>query len=230
MTADITVYAQWTPIATTYTVTFDSNGGAPTPAPITGVAFNATVTLPAAPTLAGNTFAGWNTALNGSGTAFDGTTLVTADITVYAQWTVKQYTLTYTAGAKGSITGITPQTVNYGANGTAVTAVAAAGYHFVNWSDASVQNPRTDTNVTANITVTANFAANSSGGGGNVCQPIISDINRDGVVNKYDFAIMMANWGTIGSDRADLNGDWIVNKYDFAVLVANWSKTGPLCF
>ena len=36
--------------------------------------------------------------------------------------------------------------------------MADTGYHFVNWSDASTANPRTDTNVTANITVTANFA------------------------------------------------------------------------
>ncbi|MBI5731949.1 MAG: IPT/TIG domain-containing protein [Candidatus Magasanikbacteria bacterium] len=67
-------------------------------------------------------------------------------------------TLTYTAGAHGSITGTSPQTVNYGDNGTAVTAVADAGYYFVNWSDTSTSNPRTDTNVTANISVTANFA------------------------------------------------------------------------
>jgi uncharacterized repeat protein (TIGR02543 family) len=33
------------------------------------------------------------------------------------------------------------------------------GYAFVNWSDASTANPRTDAGVTNNITVTANFAA-----------------------------------------------------------------------
>ena len=35
------------------------------------------------------------------------------------------------------------------------------GYHFVDWSDGSTANPRTDTNVTANVTVTANFAINT---------------------------------------------------------------------
>src|SRR5207249_307710 len=44
---------------------------------------------------------------------------------------------------------------------TAVTAVADTGYHFINWSDTSTANPRTDTNVTANISVTANFAINT---------------------------------------------------------------------
>jgi hypothetical protein len=51
--------------------------------------------------------------------------------------------------------------VNEGANGTAVTAVPAAGYHFVSWSDDLYQNPRTDTNVTADITVMASFAINT---------------------------------------------------------------------
>lgn len=74
---------------------------------------------------------------------------------------VTTYTLAYTAGANGTITGASPQTVNIGANGSAVTATPAAGYHFVNWSDASTANPRTDTSVTANKSATANFAINT---------------------------------------------------------------------
>src|SRR5207248_10228218 len=88
-------------------------------------------------------------------------TNVTADITVTANFAINTYTLTYTAGSNGSISGTSPQTVNYGASGTAVTAVPNTGYHFVNWSDNSTQNPRTDTNVTADISVTANFAINT---------------------------------------------------------------------
>ncbi len=96
---------------------------------------------------------------------------VTSDITVTAEFAINTYTLTYTAGVNGSITGTSVQTVNYGANGDAVTAVPLAGYVFTDWSDSSTDNPRTDTNVTANITVTANFApepqtaAASQGGG-----------------------------------------------------------------
>jgi autotransporter-associated beta strand protein len=71
------------------------------------------------------------------------------------------YTLAYPAGTNGTISGTTTQTVNYGASGTAVTAVPNTGYHFVNWSDASTSNPRTDANVTNNVTVTANFAINT---------------------------------------------------------------------
>ena len=68
-------------------------------------------------------------------------------------------TLTYTSGANGSISGPSPQTVENGQDGTAVSAVPNAGFSFVNWSDGSTANPRADTNVSANISVTANFVS-----------------------------------------------------------------------
>src|SRR5205814_6277543 len=86
---------------------------------------------------------------------------VTANHTIAASFAINTYTLTYTAGANGTLSGTSPQTVNHGANGSAVTAVPNTGYHFVNWSDGSTANPRTDTNVTGNISVTANFAINT---------------------------------------------------------------------
>lgn len=98
---------------------------------------------------------------------------VTADVTVTANFqanpvTPTTHTLTYTAGANGTISGTSPQTVNDGTDGSAITAVANSGFHFQSWSDAKTQNPRTDTNVTADISVTASFAPDqvSSGGGG----------------------------------------------------------------
>lgn len=69
------------------------------------------------------------------------------------------HTLAYTAGANGSIAGTVSQTVNDGASGASVTAVANADFHFLNWSDASTDNPRTDRTITGDIAVTANFEA-----------------------------------------------------------------------
>jgi hypothetical protein len=68
------------------------------------------------------------------------------------------YTLTYIAGANGSVIGNTVQTVEGGEDGTAVYAHPNELYEFVNWSDTSTDNPRQDTSVAGNITVTANFA------------------------------------------------------------------------
>jgi len=76
---------------------------------------------------------------------------------------VATFTLTYTAGSNGSIVGSSTQVVNSGSAGTAVTATPTSGYHFVSWSDGVATAARTDTNVTANVTASATFAANPVG-------------------------------------------------------------------
>ena len=68
------------------------------------------------------------------------------------------FTLTYTAGANGSLIGTSPQTVVRGNDGTPVAAVPDATYEFVQWSDGSTANPRVDVFVNGNITVEAEFA------------------------------------------------------------------------
>jgi hypothetical protein len=70
------------------------------------------------------------------------------------------FTLTDLAGLHGGISGTTPQSVANSGNGTQVTAVPDAGYHFVSWSDGGLTASRTELNVTANLTVTATFASN----------------------------------------------------------------------
>lgn len=91
-----------------------------------------------------------NTVYNGSFTIEVTNSLIqTGDLTVY--------TLTYAAGANGSIVGVTSQLVESGGDGVAVYAAADSGFTFSQWSDASTDNPRTDTSVSGNISVTASF-------------------------------------------------------------------------
>ncbi len=84
------------------------------------------------------------------------------------------FQLTYAAGTGGHITGMTPQSVSYGGSGTSVSADPETGYSFLNWSDGGTSNPRVDSNVRENRSVTANFsqqtatitvAANPANGG-----------------------------------------------------------------
>lgn len=82
---------------------------------------------------------------------------VQSNITVQAIFKLKSYTLTYLAGANGSLTGTTTQTVEHGSNATAVTAVPNTGFLFAQWSDGNKTNPRTDLNVSGELTVTAQF-------------------------------------------------------------------------
>ena len=77
------------------------------------------------------------------------------------------YTLTYTAGPNGTITSTTSQTVTQGLDGTAVTAVPNPGHNFVKWSDDVLTATRIDTNVTADINVTAVFDSSLSACGDN---------------------------------------------------------------
>lgn len=93
------------------------------------------------------------------------------------------FTFVYTAGTNGSVTGTLSQTVSAAANGSQVTAVANSGYHFVNWSDNSITNPRTDLSASGNINVTANFAQDTvqggdttpiNNGGGMYVPPVVS--------------------------------------------------------
>ncbi len=87
--SNITLYAKWTKNAATtekVTVTFNTNGGSSVD-PVE-VDEGSTVAEPTAPTLDGYTFDGWYTdsALT---TAFDFSTDITADITLYAKWTAE---------------------------------------------------------------------------------------------------------------------------------------------
>jgi len=82
---------------------------------------------------------------------------------------IKTYKVSFLSGANGSITGTSTQTVNNGAATTAVTAVAAAGYHFVNWTGTggfvtTTTNPLTLASVTADQTITANFVHDAVNG------------------------------------------------------------------
>ncbi|MDO8915580.1 MAG: YCF48-related protein [Coriobacteriia bacterium] len=89
-------------------------------------------------------------------TVIPGSTL-TQNVTLVAE--PLTYTLKYAAGANGTISsGSTSQIVDYNGSGSAVTAAPATGYRFTGWSDGKTANPRTDTNVVANVDVTAEFA------------------------------------------------------------------------
>ncbi|MBM7568096.1 InlB B-repeat-containing protein, partial [Paenibacillus sacheonensis] len=87
----------------TYTITYNGNGstGGTVPTDSHSYAHNATVTVlgdTGGLVKTGSTFAGWNTAANGSGTSYvEGATftMAAANVTLYAQWTADPtYTVT----------------------------------------------------------------------------------------------------------------------------------------
>ena len=144
-TLTINLYAQWSPIYT-YTVNLNpGTGGTGTQmTAMTGTA--ATVVLNANTySRTGYTFNGWNTAADGTGSSYtnQGTVRLTVDnqtITLYAQWSIISYTITYLAGPDGSSTSAA-QTLNYGGSVTLKDASAGftrVGYSIVGWTTSSV--------------------------------------------------------------------------------------------
>ena len=114
-------------------------------------------------------------------------------VTVTARF-ARGYTLTYTAGAGGTIEGEAVQSVLGGNSGTAVTAVPNEGYAFVRWSDGVATVTRMDTDVAGNISVTAEFEIDPdytpfAGGDGSVENPyMIDSLSRLRMMSLYPSA------------------------------------------
>jgi len=83
-TSGTIVVTNYTPVITQFTVTFNGNGGTPSTSSVL-VNAGGTITVPTA-NRPGFNFQGWNTAANGTGAWFTNTTVVTANITVFAIW------------------------------------------------------------------------------------------------------------------------------------------------
>ena len=102
----------------------------------------------------GYTFSGWSDGVN---TASRTDLAVNSDHILTANFSPIGYTLAYTAGSGGSISGSSTQSVVYGANGSTVTAVPDASHNFASWSDGGGSASRTDNVITGDISATATF-------------------------------------------------------------------------
>jgi len=163
--------------------------------------------------------------------------------TISATFAINHYTLTYLAGANGTISGPTPQTVQYGGSGTQVTAVPNTGYHFVSWSDGVTNPSRTDGNVTADLTVTANFAINNytltytAGPNGSISGPTPQTVQYGGtgatVTAVANTGYRFISWsdGVTSASRTDgpVTADLNVTA-NFAIITYTLNYTaGPNC-
>lgn len=91
ITADVTVFAQWEAETVEYTVTFDRNYEGAAAIPDVKVAEGGKVAKPADdPTRTGFRFDGWFTTADGD-VEFDFDAVITADVTIFAQWTAGFY-------------------------------------------------------------------------------------------------------------------------------------------
>lgn len=150
-TFTVTVDATGCTVKDKKTVKFNSNGGSACNSMV--VDANATISAPT-PTRDGYTFGGWykDAALT-EAQKWDNATQVTADITLYAKWTINTFTVTFQNGEQTRT-----ETVEYQKTVPAPTAPTKEGYTFLGWfaTDASTAFNFT-TKITADTTLTAKW-------------------------------------------------------------------------
>ena len=158
----ITLYAQWRPI--NYSIIFNSNGG-------TGSMNSQEFTYDVEQALSsnmfvneGNSFIGWNTKRDGTGTSYTNGKQVknlvstnNGEITIYAQWTPIKYDVVYNSNT-GTGT-MTNQQFTYGVEKElSANAFTKTGYYFSSWNtkqDGS-GTPYTDKQKVSNLSSTNN--------------------------------------------------------------------------
>ena len=110
--ADTYTWTYTIPAKTSYTVSYNANGGTGAPSSQKKW-YGETLTLTTStPTRTGYTFAGWNTKADGTGTNYSkgGSYTANAGATLYAKWTLNTYTVSYNAnGGSGSVSSQTKQ-------------------------------------------------------------------------------------------------------------------------
>jgi uncharacterized repeat protein (TIGR02543 family) len=231
---DITLYAQWS-VLPDHTVTFEANGG-------TGTMDPQTTNVPTALTLntftrTGYSFSGWNTAANGSGTAYADSAIYTfdVDITLYAQWSVlPDHTVTFEAnGGTGTMD---PQTTNVP---TALTlnTFTRTGYSFSGWNTAANGSGTAYADgaiytFDANITLyaqwsvlpdhTVTFEAN---GGTGTMDPQTTNVPTALTLNTFTrTGYSFSGWNTAANGSGTAYADGAIYTFDANItLYAQWT-------
>lgn len=220
--ADITYYAAFMEIINQYTITFDTDGGSEI-APITKNYDEAVGTVDD-PTKTGYTFNGW-TDVDGNETEIP-EKMPGWDMTLYAQWRINRYTITFNTDGGSEIKAITQDYK------TAVTAPAnptKTGYTFLGWLDEDGNDATVPTNMPAgNVTLKANWKINKytitfDTDGGSAVAPITQDYNTavTAPANPTKDGYTFAGWepavpSTMPAENLTVKAKWTQTDYSIS--------------
>ena len=187
VTKGMTLTAKWT--ANSYTITFDTDGGSAV-APITQD-YGTAIAAPANPTREGYTFMGWNPALPA--------TMPAEDMTLTAQWSINQYTITFDTGGGSTVA---PITQDYGAAITAPADPTREGYTFIGWDKAIPA-----TMPAGDMTITAQWKDSEKPTG----EIKISENSWKAFLNNITFGLFFKDTQTVTINAADNSGTVFVS-------------------
>lgn len=132
--SDVKLYAQWE-VANKYTVTFYANDGSNNSATQGMPDLINTKLKKNEFTKTGYTFTGWNTNANGTGTAYanEQSVSLSNDLTLYAQWEINKYTITF--NSNGGTGTLNPQQVSYNTpTKLSKNTFTKDGFKFAGWN------------------------------------------------------------------------------------------------
>ena len=198
-----------------YTITFDSNGGSAVPS-ITQD-FATAVTAPADPTREGYTFTGWNQDVP--------TTIPAENVTLTAQWTINQYTITF--NTNGGTT-IDPIKQDYNSAVTAPANPTREGYTFAGWdNEIPTVIPAENVTITASWTpITYTLSYDLAGGSLETANPTSYNIESAAITlnnptkEHFDFA----GWTGTGLDAATKTVVIATGSTGNRSYTATWTK------
>ena len=132
----------------------------------------------------GYTFTGWNTKANGSGTAVAANEWfsITANTTLYAQWSEITHTVSVASAGNGTVSPASVSSVGKTTTSENITATAATGYYFTNWT------------LPSGVTAATSYSTNSN--------PIKINATADSRTIIANFALQ---WSVVGDDEI---GGW----------------------
>lgn len=155
-TTDHVIYAHWTEIPATVTITFDAAGGtvSETTRQVTsGAPYGALPT----PTRSGYGFVGWFTEMSG-GSQVTASTVATDDAIVYAHWSVSTCTVTF--DGNGGTPSASSKTYLEGMAYGSLPTASRTGYNFAGWFTAATGGSQVTASSTASArTLYAHWAA-----------------------------------------------------------------------
>ena len=209
--AVVTYTAQWT--INQYTITFNTDGG--NEIPEIKQDYNTAVTAPADPAKTGYTFAGWDKTVPA--------TMPAENMTITAQWTINQYTITFDTDGG---TEIAPIKQDYNTAVTAPANPAKTGYTFAGWDKAvPTVMPAEDTTITANWTINQYTITFNTDGGTDI--PAIKQDYNTAVTapaaptkTGYSFAGWDKEVPTVmPAEDMTITASWTINAYSITWVI-----------